>query len=129
MIKLIVPLPPSVNKAYYHNSKGKFLQTFYSKFSKDWFEQAIPIIQNWMTINKMKSFEDYMYCDMHFYLNRRNSDSHNFTKILFDGFEKAGLFIDDRYIMARTQEIDLDPKYPRIECIFSIPTKDNIMQI
>lgn len=79
--------------------------------------------------NKFNGFSNYTYCDMHFFLNRRNSDSHNFLKILFDGFEKAGLFTNDRYIMPRIQEIDIDSKNPRIEMTFTSPYESGDTQV
>lgn len=126
--KFIIPLPPSINSAYFYSNRGKHVQMFYAKPSKDWFAIAGPIIQSYVSKHKFKGFDNYTYVDMHIYLRRSNADSHNYFKILFDGMEKFGMFTNDKFIMPRVQEIDVDTKDPRIEIEFASPYEPGYTQ-
>ncbi len=64
--------------------------------------------------NNVAQRKDYFFLDLFWQLSRRNADSHNYKKVLFDTLEKGGLVSDDRYILDRTQGIEIDTKNPRV---------------
>ncbi len=113
---LTLNLPPSVNKAYYHNMAKH--QTFYGKEAKLWFEIAELQILNWRKLYKITGIiEEFTYLDLVFWLPRKNCDSHNYKKVLFDGLERFGVVSNDKYILDRTQAIYYDNKNPRVQII------------
>ncbi len=119
---LTLLLPPSVNKAYWHNHDKH--QTFYGKEAKQWFIDAQIEYMLWHSKNKISGIiDDYTYCDLDFWLPRRNCDCHNYLKVLFDGLEKFGLVKDDKFLLSRIQNVYFDSKNPRVSMQFSLYQK------
>lgn len=113
MESLLLPLPPSVNSAYWYNHKTHSM--FYGAKAKSWFEEVKVLIHQWKVKHPMfKPYNELFYCDVYFILPRKNSDSHNYFKVLADGFQKFGLVEDDKYIMFRTLGVQYDSKNPRV---------------
>ena len=111
--RLVVPLPPSVNKLYFFVPR---LHRFViSGEAKNYYSDVIGLVQQFCKKNKIKPIEEYKPLYIDIYLRRRNSDSHNYFKVLFDCLQKGELFKDDRYIMARVESISIDTKNPRVE--------------
>jgi len=109
---MIVSLPPSINKAYVF---AKRLNRFvWTKEAKQYKESVAWMVKAHMIENDLKTQADYFYLDMRWWLPRRNCDSHNYKKILFDMLQNAGFVSDDRYIMDRTQGVEFDSKNPRV---------------
>ena len=113
---LTLPLPPSVNKAYYHNHDKHM--TFYGREAKRWFEDAWVILTNWRVKNKFRPIYQYTYMDLHFVLPRRSCDAHNYLKVLCDGLQKNQIVIDDKFLLTRIQSVDFDSKNPRVDILF-----------
>lgn len=113
-ISLELPLPPSVNAAFMNNRYGR---RFNRPETVEWYNSVIPIINRFKI--KTRTYDEWVYCDMEFWLRRKGSDAHNYLKIFNDGLEKAGLVSNDSLILNRIQSIEFDPKNPRIIATFT----------
>ena len=111
-------LPPSVNKLYI-TRKGTYKRILTAEGRDYIYTYSLEIAQHLRKI-KLPPFESHFYLDINWYLPRRNCDSHNYEKALFDMLEQAGLTVDDKYIMNRTQNIEYDTKNPRVIISFEI---------
>lgn len=89
-------------------------QKVYKAEAKSYLQNVALVIQLSMRKNLITPFDDYFYLDLDFYLPRRNSDSHNYLKLLMDVLQHGGLVTDDRYILNRTQSIKVDKLDPRV---------------
>lgn len=113
MESLLLPLPPSVNSAYWYNHRTHSM--FLGQKSKDWLKEAELLTKAWKNKQKdFKPFNELFFVDVYFILPRKSSDSHNYFKMLADGFQKFGIVEDDRYIMFRTMGVQYDSKNPRV---------------
>jgi len=118
---ITLPLPPSVNSAYYHNHNRHM--TFLSKAAKDWFEEVGWLLKGY---KNLKTINDYVYLDLDFWLPRKNCDAHNYLKILCDGLQRCKVVSDDRYLMTRIQSVQFDTKSPRVAVRIVIPDPPGI---
>lgn len=109
-------LPPSVNDAYFP-SRGRLIHT---SMARDYIDLGSWIVKEFCMKHSIKPFDFYKEIRLNFYLKRSNSDSHNYTKLLFDCLEKGGLFTNDRLILNHTDKIEIDPKNPRVEVFIEI---------
>lgn len=107
--RIEVPLPMSVNKMYVYNKYTH--QKVYKKDAMDYLQNVSVYVKNQY---KGPQLKDYTYLDMEFFMSRKNADSHNYKKLIFDMLQWAGVVEDDRYIMDRTQSIKIDTKNPRV---------------
>ena len=108
-----LPLPPSINKLYVWN---KYIhQKVYKKIGTDYLTVGTLLVQKFVKKYEIELFKDYFYLDLDFYLSRRNTDSHNLHKLIFDVLEHGGLVENDKWIMNRTQSVNLDKKNPRVK--------------
>lgn len=88
---------------------------FLGQKSKDWLKEAELLTKAWKNKQKdFKPFNELFFVDVYFILPRKSSDSHNYFKMLADGFQKFGIVEDDRYIMFRTMGVQYDSKNPRV---------------
>ncbi len=112
MEKLILDLPPSVNRMFIATARTRFVHS--AEYS-NYLEVASWEVKMYCKRNKIKPITWYCYLDIDFYLKDVRSDSHNLKKCMFDALENGGLFSNDRYIMDRTQKVEIDKKNPRVE--------------
>lgn len=116
--ELVLPLPPSMNVVYTYNPYIR--QKVYKKSGTSYLTVNTAAVQEWVAKNKFPMQEDYFYLDMWFWVPRRNADSHNYKKLLLDVLEHGGLVVNDKFIMDRTQGIDVDREDPRCKMIITL---------
>lgn len=117
-VKLILPLPPSMNTVYVFNKYIK--QKVYKKSGTSYLLINTETVTKFVKKNKLQPKDDYFFLDMKFWMPRRNADSHNYKKLLLDVLEHGGLVVNDKWIMDRTQFIDVDKMNPRCEMEFDV---------
>lgn len=93
-------------------------QKVYKKSGTSYLTINTETVRKFVEENKLKPFDWYFYLDMKFWMPRRNADSHNYKKLLLDVLEHGGLVVNDKWIMDRTQFIDVDKDNPRCEMEF-----------
>lgn len=113
-LKLIVPIPPSMNHCYFTCPRtGKRLL---SKKAKAYISQVQIMakvaanLQGWKTTKKQKVIVNLWW----WFPDNVNRDSHNGLKLLLDALEKA-VYDNDRYALPRIQDWDIDRQDPRVE--------------
>lgn len=115
-LKLVIPVPPSVNHIYQSAGRGRRLTTSaknYIKTVQDICKRA-TIGQGW----KKDSDCVWYVMDLYFYFpDKLIRDSHNCLKILTDALEGL-LFKNDYFVLPRIQHVSLDRNNPRLEIIY-----------
>lgn len=109
---LTLPLPMSVNRMYTYNRYTH--QKIYKKEARDYLAGVGSQLAAIMRRDKAAPIDDYTHLDLFFFLPRKNADSHNYKKLLFDALQHGGVVTDDRYILDRTQKVEIDTKNPRV---------------
>ncbi len=104
-------LPPSVN-ALHINRRGSYKRIL-SDEGRDYIYIYSIYVKKTLQDMGHKTFDDYVHIDIDWYLPNRKLDSHNLKKAMFDCLEKAGFVTNDKYIMDRTQSIQIDKYNPR----------------
>lgn len=112
MNKMELLLPPSVN-ALHINSKGSYRRILTQEGRWYIYTYAMKVKADLKKAGHTP-IDEYFHLDLDWFLPRRNCDSHNYVKGLMDMLEKAGLMTNDRYVMPRTQSVQLDTKNPRV---------------
>lgn len=116
-IKLVLPVPPSVNHIYQNAGRGsRRLSTDAVKYIK----QAQDIAKKEIKRIKWKKDNEDVWCimDLYFYFpDKKRRDSHNCLKILTDCMEGL-LYYDDYFILPRIQDVQLDRENPRLEMYY-----------
>ena len=131
-IKLVLPLPPSVNeylgyRVVYINGRA-ISQPFETNIAKEYKTYIKNLVhrelkkQSWECLDK----EHYINVDLVYYLNKKRKDSHNLEKVLFDALMGAGLYPDDDILLPRTTNIYIDKYNPRVELELNISDKRGI---
>ena len=117
VLKVILPLPSSVNMIYGRNKYGN---TYLKKEGKEYKKKAIKITteavkeQNWIKLKE----DEYCYLDTIVYQNKRGRDNDNIYKLLQDSFTETGVvWLDDTLVWPRTQRSYIDSNNPRVEII------------
>lgn len=116
VIKLSIPIPPSVNHAYIRCRSGKVVL---SKDAKHFVHTAQIACQKAIDEQEWKKDKEYVwyYMDMYFFFpDRRIRDSHNCLKVLMDCLEHV-LYENDYFVLTRIQDVQLDRINPRLEII------------
>lgn len=113
--KLILPLPPSTNKRLIKARGGFFIL---SPEARSWLEGAALLVKLYCGKHKIKPIDKYFHLDLDVYLTRKNSDSHNYLKLMCDSLEQGGLVTNDKFIMPRIQNVEVDKDNPRVELSF-----------
>lgn len=131
-IKLVLPLPPSVNeylgyRVVYVNGRA-ISQPFETKIAKEYKTYVKNVVhrelkkQSWECLDK----EHYIDVNLVYYLNKKRKDSHNLEKVLFDALMGAGLYPDDDILLPKTKNIYIDKYNPRVELELTISDKRGI---
>ena len=118
-LKLILPLPKSVNALYGINRFGtKYLKREgkeYKKNTSKYIKEEVKK-QGWKKLEKGK----YCYIDEVVYMNRLGRDSDNLKKLTQDAItESYSVWEDDTYCLARTNRVYVDSNNPRIELVIT----------
>lgn len=125
-IHLTLPIPPSVNHCYKNipttkGIKNRILTTEASNWKQlaAWTARAEIRSQGWEmpAENKKIILELYAYWPDH-----RRRDMNNSHKLLCDALE-SWLYLDDKMVLVRDMDFDIDKKHPRIE-VFVYPKED-----
>lgn len=128
-IKLILPLPVSINKLYINqytwNPKTKTRVPTGKRIMSEEGKKIKKMIQL-ETIKQLQSQEwdyewtktNYIYQDCYIYMNRAGRDDNNIFKLLNDSLEKI-VYDNDSRVLTRTQRILIDSENPRVELIIS----------
>lgn len=111
---MILPLPPSVNHMYANAYiKGRSIKV-YTKEANAWREHALYILKPHIK----RTHDEKVIIELYYYFpDARRRDTHNTLKILCDVLEEAGLVTDDRYLLPRVMNYEIDRQNPRIEII------------
>lgn len=130
-LKLVLPVPISINKLYVNQFKydkvlrrrvptgGRVLSAAGEKQKKEIQKLTKSQMKNqkWdydWTVDK----NNFMYLDVFVYFSRRGRDSDNLYKLLNDSLEKV-VFENDSRTLPRTQKILYDKKNPRVEVVLT----------
>lgn len=120
-LKLVSPLPPSVNNYLNYRvvSKGRkrFVQAYptketeaFNNFFIDYVKDQIRE-QKWERPPKGK----LVFVKITFFLDRKRKDPNNFLKVPFDALTKAGVYNDDDIALPIVERVYIDPINPRME--------------
>ena len=116
MVEFIeLPLPPSINRAFTFNPRIHALA--HTREATEYLTAAGWMVKGSCIEKNIRSIDSYCTVGLKFYLGRKNADSHNYKKLLFDALQKGGLFTDDRYIMDQTLSVEIDSKNPRVKIL------------
>lgn len=125
MLKLVLPLPVSINALYTNqftwNAKlkmrlptgGRILSKEGEKVKKEIIEQTQKqmLKQDW---DYEYTKTHYLYIDSIIYFNRKGRDESNLTKLMNDSLEKI-VYDNDSRVLSRAQRIYYDKENPRVE--------------
>ena len=116
-LKLILPIPPSINHIYQNVGRGsRRLTTEAVKYIKTAQDIAKKEIKK--TGWKKDGEKVWNVMDLYFYFpDKRVRDSHNCLKLLTDCMEGL-LFYDDYFLLPRIQDVQLDRENPRLEILY-----------
>jgi crossover junction endodeoxyribonuclease RusA len=111
---MILPLPPSINHMYANAYiKGRSIKV-YTQQANAWRQQALYLIKPHIK----RTIDEKIIIELYYYFpDARRRDTHNTLKILCDVLEEAGLVTDDRYLLPRVMDYEIDRQNPRIEII------------
>lgn len=124
-LKLILPVPPSVNKYLYgkvirlgNKTVARLAETQESKAYKF---QITPMIKKQIKIQEWEMLEDgsMINVKIDFFFQRKGMDANNFLKIPFDVFTEVGVWKDDQFSKPQTGLVVIDKFNPRIEVTIS----------
>lgn len=118
-LKLILPLPQSVNHIY---ARNKFGSTYLKKEGKDYKKNNGKYIKEEVEKQGWKQLKENEYCylDEVVYMNKKGRDSDNLKKLTQDTITESDcVWLDDTYCLPRTNRIYIDSENPRIELTIS----------
>ena len=126
VLKLILPIPPSVNKYLYpktvRNGNKTYVRLAETAESIKYKRKVKPIIkqeiidQGWTIPDKTSKVDIHV----DYYFNKKGMDPNNYLKILYDVFKDVGVYIDDDVAKPQTGMVVIDKYNPRLELIISI---------
>jgi Holliday junction resolvase RusA-like endonuclease len=124
-LKLVLPVPTSVNSLYVnqykYNPKTKRSEPTGSRvlgkegaMTKALIRKAAKAQMKKQDWDYEKSKELYLYVDLTFYFSRKGRDSDNCLKLLQDSLQSV-VYDNDSYILCRIQRVLFDTENPRVE--------------
>ena len=122
VLRLKLPVPPSVNSIYYNTRGGGRRLT---KKAENYIRDARALIGLYMDEQRWTKPSTYtwMYADMVYYFpDRRIRDSHNCLKILMDAMQ-GFVFQNDYAVMPRIYAVEYDKENPRVEIVIRVQTE------
>ncbi len=114
MIRLILPLPPSVNASHRNVRVDLRIKT---RAAQDYMVEAAWLAKVWTQKTGWTipaKGQKVLMRTWTFWPDKRRRDTHNRIKILADALEGV-LYEDDRYVLVREQDYTVDRERPRIE--------------
>lgn len=118
-LKLISPIPPSVNHYLGHKARGNFVTVYVTKEGKEYKKKFAEYVrdeavkQGW---NWVLDPKQHFYVDMIFYFDRTDMDAGNYDKCLLDALTDTQLvWEDDKVACPRVNRVYYDRVNPRIE--------------
>lgn len=117
VLKLVLPLPPSMNHSHHNLNMNGRLVRVPSKAAKSWTRDCITICTDainrcgWPTPCDCKTVVEYTI----WWPDKRRRDPSNLEKVLLDGLEKGGVITDDRWFLPRCVDFAYDKANPRVE--------------
>lgn len=124
MLKLHLPIPPSVNSIYANTRYGGKRLT---KKAENYIREVRALTNEFIEEQRWQKAENgqWLYVDLVFFFpDRRRRDSHNTLKILLDALQTL-IYEDDMFVMPRIQGVEYDKENPRVEMKFTYQTKNN----
>ena len=115
-LDLRLPLPPSVNHAYFTAHNGQRILT---PKAKDWMIEASFLASRAVRHCKweVQDKDVKLVMELTFrYPDRRRRDSHNMLKLLLDGLEKV-LYIDDKMVLPKIMDFTVDKDMPCVDIV------------
>lgn len=115
--KISVPIPPSINHCYFYKGNIK-IKTPKAREYWAFVERSVReeiVAQNF---NRFDSGRKIVCELMYYFPDNRRRDTHNTLKILLDAIEDADLFVDDRYVLPRILDWEIDREHPRVDIVF-----------
>lgn len=124
-----MPVPPSTNERQtigYRKIKGNKAGFAYSGTKAVLiktqealsYEQNVPFIRMAMKYLDIDPFSDYTTFNFFFTLKNPRYDTHNGLKIVCDVLEKAGVVLNDRFILPHIHRPDFSDVYPKLIITF-----------
>lgn len=117
-LKLTLPIVPSVNHCYRNVSVHRRILT---KIGQAWKSESQYIArteamrQGWVFTQKEKIIMEVWT----YWPDYRRRDTHNAHKLLADALESI-LYDDDRYVLMRDMDYNVDKKNPRVEIVLML---------
>lgn len=119
-LRLVLPMPPSVNHMYLQSRwGGKRIRT---KKAREWFDQAEKIVRNEILNQKWEpTINQKIVLDvLTMFPDRRKRDTNNTAKALCDMLEHAGVYDNDRFALVRYIDYGVDRENPRVEVVIRV---------
>jgi len=121
IIRLIVPIPPSVNHLYRNARIKNRIIPVYTQSAIDWRTETILLAKNWANLNQWQMAEGKVIVRLWFYFpDRRKRDTHNTLKALMDALEESHIYENDRYALPHIMNYEVDKENPRVELEFEM---------
>lgn len=121
-LKLIVNIPPSVNKylfprIMYRQNGTPYVRMVETREATIFKAQTAAYIRKEIKKQGWKIPDKGVFVDVYidYFFNRKGTDPNNFLKILFDTFKNAGVYIDDDIAKPQTGLVVIDKYNPRLE--------------
>lgn len=113
---MTLDLPVSVNHQYITTRRGIKILT---PKAKQWVNENSVKITEWVKENEWESVDNKLVVYLWFYYgDKRKRDCHNFFKMLFDQLEADGIVTNDKFIIPRVVDYEVDKGNARVEMIF-----------
>jgi hypothetical protein len=128
-LKLILPLPISINKLYINHAIYNPITRKFQRTGKRILSPEGEALKEKIQIEAWKQMKEqdwdydytkdhYIYMDAYIYFNRKGRDDNNIYKLNNDALEKI-VYDNDSRVLTRTQRILYSPHNPRVELIFT----------
>ena len=117
VLKLTLPLPPSMNHSHHNVVVGGRHMRVPSKAAKTWTRDCIVLCADainrtgWPTPCDCKCVVEYTI----WWPDRRRRDPSNLEKVLLDGLEAGGIITDDKWFLPRCIDFSYDKANPRVD--------------
>jgi crossover junction endodeoxyribonuclease RusA len=118
-MRLIIPgTAPSVNHLYRnHTINGRRMRVI-TKEGQQWIDAAILYAKQWQRKSGWNKASGKVVMRLWYYFpDKRRRDTHNTLKGLLDALEEAGLYDDDKMVLPRIMDFEVDRLNPRVEIL------------
>ena len=108
--RIVLPLPPSVNAMYGTGFDG---HKYLTEAAVVWKQEAILTLRTKQRVH-WRGMKVVVECWVYWKDNRRR-DIDNLCKCINDSIQESGVIDDDRWVLFRAMDWEVDRKRPRIE--------------